>query len=273
MLTMTMLDAWNVAIVDYLTSQRAAGAPATTCATRRHHLQHLAGHVSASPWTISAAELVDYMGSCDWARETRRSKRTTLRSFYSWAQATGRRDDNPALSLPSVPAGQPLARPTPEHVYRQALLEASPTAVLILQLAAQLGLRRAEIAGIHSRHVQHDLVGHSLLVMGKGGRQRLVPLPDAMAQRILAAEGYLFPGRDGGHLSARWVGKLAARAMPEGWTLHTLRHRFATMAYDVDRDVFAVQQLLGHSSPATTRRYVALRDDNLRRTVLAVAGS
>lgn len=266
-------ELWTTAIADYLTAQRAAGAPATTCTTRRHHLQHLASSTLASPWRLSSAELVDYMGAHSWALETRRSRRTTLRSFYGWAVTAGRRDDNPALLLPRVPASQPLPRPTPEHVYRQALLNASPTAVLVLQLAAQLGLRRAEIAGIHSRHLVADLIGHSLLVMGKGGRQRLVPLPDALAQRIMAADGYLFPGDDDGHLSPRWVGKLAARALPDGWTLHTLRHRFATMAYDVDRDVFAVQQLLGHSSPATTRRYVATRDDTLRRTVLAVAGA
>lgn len=59
--------------------------------------------------------------------------------------------------------------------------------------------------------------------------------------------------------------------MPEGWTLHTLRHRFATRAYSIDRDLLAVQTLLGHASPVTTRRYVAVGEDRLRATVLAVA--
>lgn len=269
---MAMTTDWSAAIADYLTAQRAAGAPSTTCTTRRQHLEHLARWSQLGPWQLTDAVLLDYMGSHVWALETRRGRRTTLRSFMAWAVAAGRRPDNPALSLPRVKAGQPMARPTPEHVYRQALLDASPRAALILQLAGQLGLRRAEIAAIHSSHVQRDLIGYSLLVTGKGQRQRLVPLPDQLARRILDADGYLFPGDDNGHLSPRWVGKIATRALPDGWTLHTLRHRFATMAYDVDRDVFTVQQLLGHSSPATTRRYVATRDDNLRRTVLAIAG-
>jgi integrase/recombinase XerC len=59
--------------------------------------------------------------------------------------------------------------------------------------------------------------------------------------------------------------------MPGDYTLHTLRHRFATLAYQVDRDVFAVQELLGHSSPATTRRYVQTQPESLRRTIMALA--
>lgn len=53
--------------------------------------------------------------------------------------------------------------------------------------------------------------------------------------------------------------------------MHQLRHRFATRAYSVDRDVFTVQELLGHASPATTRRYVLVPRSALRATVKAVA--
>lgn len=54
--------------------------------------------------------------------------------------------------------------------------------------------------------------------------------------------------------------------------MHALRHRFATRVYNVDRDVFAVQILLGHSSPATTQRYVQINDTALRRLVTAGLG-
>lgn len=149
---------------------------------------------------------------------------------------------------------------------------ARPRERLMLRLAAECGLRRAEIAGIHSRDLVDDLLGWSLVVHGKGDRDRVVPLPVAIALELRAQpEGWVFPGDDDGHLSPRWVGRVTARLLPEGWTLHTLRHRFATRAYAVDRDLLTVQTLLGHASPVTTRRYVALPDDALRRTVDAVA--
>ena len=142
----------------------------------------------------------------------------------------------------------------------------------MLRLAAELGLRRAEVAVTHSRDIFEDLGGHSLTAHGKGSKDRDVPLPPGLAAQLLAMPyGYLFPGNDGGHLSPRWVGKLVTLLLPDGLTMHTLRHRFATRAYAVDRDVFVVQELLGHASPATTRRYVQVPRAGLRRTVLAAA--
>jgi integrase len=176
------------------------------------------------------------------------------------------------MMLPKVKAKIGRARPAPEQVYRQAVASGNVRARLILRLAAEAGLRRTEIASIHSRDLVEDLVGWSLIVHGKGDRERVVPLPDGLARvlRNLPA-GFAFPGNFHGHLSPRWVGKIAAQLMPGDFTLHTLRHRFATLAYQVDRDVFVVQELLGHASPATTRRYVQTQSENLRRTVVAVA--
>ena len=269
---MTIHQEWRVAIDDYLGAQRAAGAPLTTCATRRAHLEHLARRIDALPWALTGDELVAWCGQQDWERETRRGRRTTFRSFWGWAVASGRTTTNPALELPRVPAGTPRARPTPDRVYKEGLVAARARDRIILRLAAELGLRRAEIAQVHSRDLVEDLFGWSLVVHGKGGKQRIVPLPDGLARTLRdLPDGYAFPGDDGGHLSPRWVGKIASQLLPGEWTLHTLRHRFATLAYDVDRDVFVVQELLGHASPATTRRYVRTRRDNLRRTVAAVA--
>jgi len=269
---MTISHAWLEAIGEYLAEQTAAGAPATTRYTRRQHLEHLARRAPASPWALTGAHLVDYAAGQTWAVETRRGRRSTFLSFYRWAIATGRTTDNPALMLPKVKAKIGRARPAPESVYRQAVAAGDVRARLILRLAAEAGLRRTEIASIHSRDLIEDLVGWSLIVHGKGDRERVVPLPDGLARvlRNLPA-GYAFPGRDGGHLSPRWVGKIASTIMPGDYTLHTLRHRFATLAYQVDRDVFVVQELLGHASPATTRRYVQTQPENLRRTVVAVA--
>ncbi|WP_022899139.1 tyrosine-type recombinase/integrase, partial [Humibacter albus] len=79
----------------------------------------------------------------------------------------------------------------------------------------------------------------------------------------------LFPGRVDGHLSAAYVSKLISRALPEGVTAHPLRHRFASRAYAAERDIRAVQELLGHASVATTQIYTAVPDAALRRAALA----
>lgn len=79
----------------------------------------------------------------------------------------------------------------------------------------------------------------------------------------------MFPGKVDGHVSAHTMGTLVSRLLPEGVTMHALRHRFATTTYHVDRDVFSVQKLLGHASPQTTQGYVAVNDSNLRRLVEA----
>jgi integrase/recombinase XerC len=57
--------------------------------------------------------------------------------------------------------------------------------------------------------------------------------------------------------------------LPNGWTLHTLRHRFATRAYRGSRNLRAVQVLMGHSSIATTERYLACDDNEIRAAMLS----
>lgn len=72
-------------------------------------------------------------------------------------------------------------------------------------------------------------------------------------------------------LSAGHVGVLMARALPGKLTAHTLRHAFATKVYRNTLDLLAVQELLGHASPETTRHYVQLPEDSLRRAVESAA--
>lgn len=146
--------------------------------------------------------------------------------------------------------------------------KADPREQLILRLAAELGLRRAEIAVVHARDLIQDLDGWSLLVHGKGNRERVLPLGDGLALAIreatLAGAGYAFPGGDHGHLTPRWVGTLISRILPRDVTLHQLRHRFATLTHQETGDVRLVQALLGHASLATTQRYIDMHSDQLR---------
>lgn len=265
--------AWAEWIDAWTRYARAAGTPPTTQTLRRAHLSRLARDIDPTPPTeVSAEDLVDWMSLYEWARETRRGHRSSLRVFFSWAVATGRRIDNPAAVLPSVKVGHSLPRPASERDYADAVAWAPERTRLILRLAAELGLRRAEVAGLHSRDLLILSSGaHALNVHGKGNRTRIVPVPADLARELKARPaGYVFPGDFHGHLSPKRVGKLVSDALPNEHSMHSLRHRFATSAYCATGDLLSLQQLLGHASPTTTQRYVALDADRLRAVVDAV---
>jgi integrase/recombinase XerC len=108
--------------------------------------------------------------------------------------------------------------------------------------------------------------GWSLIVVGKGNRQRVVPITQDLAAEIACyrGHGYLFPGQIDGHMSPEWVGAVLSRLMPPGYTAHKLRHRFATRGYAGTHDLRAVQEALGHASVATTQRYTAVSSREVR---------
>lgn len=81
---------------------------------------------------------------------------------------------------------------------------------------------------------------------------------------VVACGGYLFPGRWSGHVEASYVGKHITRLLPDGWSAHSLRHRYATRTYESTHDLYLVSKLLGHSSVETTQIYVAMPDSRLR---------
>jgi integrase/recombinase XerC len=253
----------------------AVGIMATSVELRTYQLGRVARMLgSASPWSVTPAALSTWSGSVShWAANTRRSYRTTLRGFYRWAVEDGRVDRSPATTLPRVRPAPPNPRPAPDQVYRPALAAASPRERLMLRLAADHGLRRGEISVVHSRDLLEDLAGWTLLVHGKGGKDRLVPLlVDVAAELRRLPEGYAFPGRVDGHLSPRWVGKLVSRLLEGDWTTHKLRHRAATAWWEAsDHDVLTVGELLGHADPKTTRLYVKVHDARLRAVVNAAA--
>ena len=255
--------AWRAPIDHWLDHLAAGGATRQSIQTRRDHLRRVARALDGDPRSVTGGQLVGWSARHDWARETRRSIHNSLRSFYGWLDV----DPNPAAELPRVRATEPCPRPTPEVIYRTALAGVVDVRVRVaLRLAAEAGLRRSEVSMVHARDLQPDLLGWSLLAHGKGGKDRPVPLSDDLARevRLLAAGGWLLPGRIDGHLSGPYLGKLVARALPGVWTMHTLRHRFGTLAAE-EGDLIAVQRLLGHASVATTQRYVLRPDGALRR--------
>lgn len=272
-LSLTVTGDWASVIVQWEGWLKAAGRPESTIDLRAYHLRRLAVDTALSPWTLTVDDLASWLAAHDWSAETRRSYRASLRSFYAWAQATGRRADSPAHLLPSiqVPRGQP--RPTPDQAFREAMMRADDRERLMLMLAAHCGLRRGEIARVHSRDLERGLAGFTLVVKGKGAHMRRVPLTDEIGILLTSLPpGWVFTSdKHAGHLTPHHVGVLVSRLLPDGWACHTLRHRCATQAYAATRDLRAVQELLGHAKPETTARYTQVPDDAVRVAMKAAA--
>ncbi|HEX9300319.1 MAG TPA: tyrosine recombinase [Actinomycetota bacterium] len=208
-----------------------------------------------------------------------------IHTFYRWALADGRLPHDPSASLgrPKVVNRLPTVLRPREA---QALVEAPPTADdfgdeeamshavalrdrAVLELLYGSGLRVSEVAGLTVDRV--DLSRGRVLVMGKGSKEREVPMSDPAieAVRQWVSEGRsalatgsssLFFNRKG-----RPIGPRDIRALVEGYsgrllpgrrvTPHTLRHSYATHLLEGGADIRAVQELLGHATVATTQRY------------------
>lgn len=260
--------------IEYFRHLAASGHSTHTLALRRAHLRRIESVIRGGLDSATLAELETYLARPGLSNEYRRSIRATMRSYYGWLHTTGVRADNPAIQLPRVKPTQPNPRPTPDVPYRAALRDANPDERLMLQLAADGGLRRGEVCQVHERDLVPDLDGLSLVVRGKGGKVRIVPLKTSLEIALTEhfrriGGGYAFPGRIDGHLSAAYVGKRISKLLPEGITMHSLRHRFATKVHQASGDLLTTQKLLGHASPATTQIYVEIGRDRLRAAVNA----
>ncbi|MDP5182195.1 tyrosine-type recombinase/integrase [Blastococcus sp. BMG 814] len=264
------LDAWEGWL-------KASGAPSTTIGQRLYQLRRFAAdHPATIPWQTTLDDLVLWLAQHDqWKPATRRAYRGALRAFFAWAVAAGHLERSPAAALPRVKATRGLPRPVPEDVLRAAVAGADERVRLMLLLAAYGGLRRAEIAELRQQDARRDADGGWWLrVHGKGDAYRDVPLTGALAMAVRGLPpGWLFPSptRHGDHLTPAHLGVLARRVLPAGWTLHTLRHRFATRAHARGADVAVIAELLGHANLENVRVYTRIGQDKLRSAVEGAA--
>lgn len=262
---------WRESINGWTDTLKAAGLSAQTIKSRRYKMVHLAALLMPSgPKEVTTEQIVQAFALQQWKPETRKAYRNTISSFFRWLHKSGRRSDDPSLDVPRVKKPHAHPRPCPDRYIAAAMEKATSSEKLMIRLGAECGLRRGEIARVHSDDVVADSDGRSLIVRGKGDKQRIVPLPDDLAGIIMDARGYLFPGRFGGHVEESYIGDHISHLLPAGYAAHTLRHRFATTAYAATHDLFVVAELLGHESVETTEHYVAMPDGRLREATAAV---
>jgi integrase len=261
---------WLELIEAWVRWLRAGDAKPGTIKTRLHYIGRLAaeyrlkrpGDLTTDELTVS---ILDH-----WMPETKKSARASICSFYGWLALTGRIPRDPSLGLPKVRVPRAEPRPVPVPAFVAAVRDADARTRLILQLGRFGGMRRGEISRVHPRR---DLDEHGwLTIRGKGDHVRRIPLHPVLLRQLGGAPaGWLFPSVAGGHLTPGHIGRLASQALPPGWTLHSCRHRAGTDMYSVERDIRAVQEILGHASVRTTQLYVQVADDALISAVMGIA--
>jgi integrase/recombinase XerD len=235
--------------------------------------------------------LFDYLAQRTGAGYAARSNArllSSLRAFFGQQLRLGQRNTDPTALLDLPKLGRSLPKALSETEV-EALLNApdlgSPAGLrdrAMVELMYATGLRVSELVNLPATGV--NLRQGVLRVMGKGSKERLVPLGEeaqhwlerylAEARPVLAggrAVAPLFPGREGAALSRQqfWnvVKRLAVVAGidPARVSPHGLRHSFATHLLNHGADLRALQMLLGHSSLSTTQIYTLVAREGLKR--------
>lgn len=211
--------------------------------------------------------------------ETRRAYVCHIRAFYRWALTASLVTDDPStlLTIPVVPRHRP--RPIEEDDLAIALTAARPKMRAMLILAAYAGLRSVEIAGLDWPDLRRETDGSSYLHVrnGKGSKERTVEVGSAVIGALQAhgvqRRGPMFLGLDGQRMDAKSVSRSANRFLRRHGieaTMHQLRHRYGTMAYQLSRDLRMVQEQMGHASPTTTAGYTRTSAEAAARMVAAL---
>jgi integrase/recombinase XerD len=272
----------------FLLALGAARSPRTVDAYRRDlaALSSFTGRPVAEVKVEDLERWVAEMRAAGLAPSTIARRVSAVRSYFRHLVLIGRCDENPAasLQLPRRPRKLPRAlSPSETERLIEAASGSTPRASrdrALVELLYGAGLRVSEAVGLEKSAV--DLDERVVLVYGKGGKERLVPLGRPAAE---AARRYLALGRP--HLDRRYrpelflnarggpltragaflvLRKLAARAglEPERVHPHLLRHSFATHLLEGGADLRSVQEMLGHADLGTTERYTHVSDRRRR---------
>ncbi len=295
---------WTQGFLEAMSAER--GAARNTLVAYARDLDDLSGFLAARGRDFATAmqdDVAAWLVACDRAglsRATRARRLSSARQLFRFAQEEGHRPDNPAIRL-SGPGRTPrLPRTlTPAEVDR--LLEAARETgrtpadrarnTCLMELLYATGLRVSELVSLTMAAVRGD--PRMILVRGKGGKERLVPLSDparaalsdwialrdaddaALRARRQPPPRHLFPSTGAaGHLTRhRFHGivkdiAVAAGLSPARVSPHVLRHAFATHLLENGADLRVIQMLLGHADLSSTEIYTHVLEERLKTLVL-----
>lgn len=249
--------------------------------------------------TATQDDVEGYLIDCDalgLAKATRARRLSAIKQIYRFAFEEGWREDNPAIRIKGPGRSKALPK-TLDITEVERLLTAAKTSKeglrngCLMELLYATGMRVTELVSLPVSAARGDPA--MLLVRGKGGKERMVPLSpparDAMAawlkmrdqidglaqKKGAAASKFLFPSRGvAGHLTRhRFFGLIKEFAVSGGVspgkvTPHTIRHAFATHLLAGGADLRSIQTMLGHADVATTEIYTHVLDERLTSLVM-----
>jgi integrase/recombinase XerD len=254
--------------------------------------------------SAAQGDIETYLVSCEaagLARATRARRLSAIRQLYRFAYDEGWRTENPSLRLAGPGRSKALPK-TLSLVEVEALLAAARAQgrsagersrnTCLMELLYATGMRVSELVGLPVAAARGD--PRMLLVRGKGGKDRMVPLSSPARAALVdwlklrdaneeaarlahraAPSKYLFPGKGAeGHLTRQQFFHqlkalaLAAGIAPGRVSPHVLRHAFATHLLEGGADLRAIQMMLGHADLSTTEIYTHVLDARLRDLVL-----
>lgn len=260
-------------------------------------LEFTAGHLGYPPGlqdleALAPRDFRGYLASRHGrglARSSTARAMSTLRNFFKFLERRGVLENAAigAIKTPKVPKSVPKALTRKDALVTvnvvgdlsdESWIGKRDTAVFMLLYGC--GLRIGEALGLKREQVgPGDNIGDTIVVTGKGAKQRLVPVLAIVSRAIedyvnacpfaLADDGPLFVGKRGKRLSARVIQRqmMLVRAqlgLPETATPHALRHSFATHLLAGGGDLRTIQELLGHASLSTTQRYTEVDAGRLK---------
>ena len=290
------------AFLEMMSAERGAGA--NTLAAYRRDLMDFAGHPKQGLMAAGRDEVKSYLAklsssgpsSKPLAASSQARRLSALRQFYGFLFNEEMRADNPTDAVDSPRASRPLPKilstADMEAMIGVAQAQAGKNAegkrlLAVVEMLYAAGLRVSELAGLPLAAVKGK--ADFVLVLGKGGKERLAPLNASAREAIksyldvraeflppdsVRAARYLFcsRGRQGFLTRQRLHQLLKGLALKAGLdpakvSPHVLRHAFATHLVEGGADLRSVQTLLGHADIATTEIYTHVAKDRLKRVV------
>lgn len=267
-------------------SQRGELRPATR-ATYVQTLWLFVGAVGdVEPSRLTRRKIERWLAEGQWAPATRRQRLSIVRLFVRWMVDRGDLKRDPTIAIARVRGVRHLPRGLDtDQVEALLAVAGSARMTLILLLMVQEGLRRGEVARVEVGDV--DMANRLLLVRGKGGHERVLPLSDetleamhtylgerpARAGRLIRSE---VPGCEHDGLSEPYITKLThdvmvaagvKRSPTDGVSAHALRHTMATDLLRNGAHIRNVQAALGHADLKSTQVYLPWVVGELRESM------